>query len=660
MKRQLHALYIKHDGAFKTLSKIALAQIILKIVHIKGTGVLIKQITAELNNILLGTIPHKDIEDALKHLIHEEKIHAKEGRYFVHSKYQNELAKAEAENRKLHQAVLDKYFKKVESEPTDIEVWFQETTIKFFEKFSFEWFHQMAYKGRNSSNHVPNLNEIIDEVILASDKINATDKEWLKTQYFKFIDSEDATDNLVFWQYGISMFSSRLITARNYADGISIELFKNGKFVLDTNILMILDLEEHELSESLKSLEKILETLKITPVYFASTRDEYTRAMSWRKKETVNIFNNYTFEVLKASDCPFIRTALKRGCRQEEDIINMFDVLLNMPEKFQESLKIVNYDFKELEDAIEFGRNDEKLKKTLNEIYKRRTSRDKRENPLLHDAGLIRGAEYIRKEENKCWLLTNDSNLKFYAIENCLRDDSEIAIGLDVLIGLLAVNSGGVGVDASSFAPLFKNIVKYALIPETDAFEIRDLAFILSTHTKINELPDERVIEVAKEVKRMRVSGASEETVSLFLRRVIEGDKLTLVKDIREVIEREQLAKSQREQADKEKEVFVQSYRSRRKGELQDKYDSELRKNRLMILLIPSIIGLILYFTIKKLLPNQSHLNQLLIGFVPEVVCGILPMFPLNKKFVKKHSEYVTKIDDTIDREIIELKNQAV
>ena len=74
--------------------------------------------------------------------------------------------------------------------------------------------------------------------------LNEEDKKWLKEQFVKFIDSDDAEDNLLFWYYGISMFSSRLITARNYADGITIDMFRDSKFILDTNILMILDLEE--------------------------------------------------------------------------------------------------------------------------------------------------------------------------------------------------------------------------------------------------------------------------------------------------------------------------------------------------------------------------------------------------------------------------------
>jgi hypothetical protein len=337
------------------------------------------------------------------------------------------------------------------------------------------------------------------------------------TIHVKFIDSEDSEDNLLFWYYGISMFSSRLITARNYADGMTVEMFKDSKFILDTNVLMILDLEEHELSTSLGSLETILEQLAISPVYLNTTREEYLRAMDWRRTETINVFENFKLNVLQSSDCPFIQTALRRGCQNGDDVKRMFETLMDMPKVFNDSLPIKCYDYAELNEAIEAGKQNADIKNQINETYKKRTKRDKRENPLSHDAGVISGTQFLRQTE-KCWIVTSDSIMKRYAIEHCLRDENEIAIGLDVIIGLMAVNSGGTSIDASNFAPLFKNLIKFSLVPESNAFEVRDLAFILRTNIKINELPNEKVIEVAKEVKRLRVSGEDEEHVALYLR----------------------------------------------------------------------------------------------------------------------------------------------
>ena len=658
MKRELHTLYIKHDSQFKTLSKIALSQLILKIVYLKGDGTLFKQIEAELNTVLSSPVSKKDVEDAIRVLVKARKLHVKSNRHFIHNDYKDEITTEVESNKNLLSKILDKYFSKAESSKSDIENWFNDAVICFFEKYSFEWFQQIAYKGKNGSNSVPNIHEILDTSLLNNNEIKKDDKEWLKSQFIKFVDSEDTDDNLLFWYYGISMFSSRLITARNYADGITIEMFKNSKFILDTNILMILDLEEHELSTSLESLETILEQLEISPVYLNTTREEYLRAMDWRRTETTKVFENFKLHVLQSSDCPFIQTALRRGCSNGDDVKRMFETLMDMPQVFNDSLAVECYDYAELSEAIEIGEHNAELKAAINETYKKRTKRDKRDKPLSHDAGVISGANFIRKSE-KCWIITSDSIMKRYAIEHCVRDENEIAVGLDVIIGLMAVNSGGTALDASNFAPLFKNLIKYSLVPESDAFEVKDLAFILRTSIKINELPNDKVIEVAKEVKRLRVSGEEEEDVALFLRRFIEGDTIGMVKEVEDALSKESLAKSKRDEAEKERDIAYDEIRDRRRGELRDKYDTNLRNNRIKMIGIPLLVGVIAFLTIKYGLSDKTDLIQYLIGCSVELIFGLLPLIPINKSLVRKHSEYVNDINRIVENEILELKKKA-
>ncbi len=659
MKRQLHTLYIKHDGQFKTLSKMALGQVIVKLIHLQKNGARLNTIQSELQSILTNPISAEDVLQSLQLLEREKKISAKLGKYYLTSEMRVELKTAEDENERLHKYVLKKYFAKAQSKEDDIRGWFQDTTIRFFETFSFEWFHQMTYKGKNVSNNVPNLKETLIDILNNAKGIVEEDKEWLKVQYNKFIDSEDINENLLFWQYGISMFASRLITARNYADEMSIDMFKDSRFILDTNILMILDLEGHELSSSLKTLEKVLKSLNIIPCYFGITREEYLRAMNHRKIETIKVFNNYTLPVLQVSDCPFIQTAIKRCCVKEEDLNRMFDGLMDMPQRFHEDLRIDKYEYGELNEVIEMGQNDTELKIKINEVFKKRTKKDKRENPLSHDAGMLRGAEFIRKAD-KSWVVTSDSSLKIFALENTLRDETELVVGLDVILGVMAINSGGVNIEASNFAPLFKNIIKYALVPQSSAFELHDLAFILSTDTKINDLPDEKVIEVAKEVKHMRISGVDEEQIALYLRRVIEGEKIGLMKDIQEVRDSEGITKSKMERIERERDVVLAEYRDRRSGELRDEYDRKLRNNRWLMIGIPVGVAAITFFTIKYCLSSTDTVVQYIVGCSVEVIFGLLPLLPINKRLVRKHSEYVNDINRLVEDEILELKNKAL
>lgn len=657
MKRELQTLYIKYDGHFKTLSKISLAQLILKIVHLKGDGTSLRQIEVELSVVLLSTVPRKDIEAAISYLIKEKKLHAKSNRHFIHPNYKKELDNAIQENDRLHDYIINKYFNQAESSIRDIKIWFQDTTILFFEKYSYEWFQQVTTKRNYDASMVPNICSIADETLITANNILSADKDWLKQQYCKFFESDGPEEVLLFWFYGISMLSSRLITAKNYADKITIEMFKDSKLILDTNILMILDLEGHELSDSLIALESVLMNLNIKLSYFCSTREEYLRAMSAKHVELVNVFENYDIDVLNASECPFIKTAIKRGCCKGEDIDKMFQALMIIPEKFHSMICISVEDGAAIISAIEAGENNSELQRKINDIYKRRTKRDKRDRPLIHDAGMVNGAIFLRKTE-RCWIISCDSTMKLYAIQNCLRDEEEIVVGLDILLGLLAVNNGGAGIDASNFAPLFKNLVKQSLIPERATFEVRDLAFMLSTNTNIHQLPDDKVIEIAQQVKRQRICGVDDETISLFLRRTIEGTKIGIAKDLEEARNHESIAIMERNRAERERDELCLHLERKRRGELHDQYDRERRRTLTITIIIPIITGVLIFLSLIKLNDNNS-LVQYLIGIGVEVAVGIIFLIPVRKRIFSRYSEKKIDIDLTIRKEIEDIKKNA-
>jgi hypothetical protein len=659
-KRDLHTLFIRHDTDFGTLSRKALSEVILKIILIQNSGTRVAQIKQEITQVIPGNISDDKIQDSLKILERNEKIFQKKGKYYVHEKIAEKLNKTLTDNQNLQERVFVKYLTGSESSIDITKKWFQDSLIKFFENYSMEWFNHLTQNGKFAPKKTDHgINTIIDETLLEYDgQIFDQDKEWLRNQFIKFYESEEHDENMMFWNYGMSLFSSRIITAKNYADKISIDTYKNGTFILDTNILMILDLEGHEFGKSFKSLDLILKQLSIKLKFLHITQEEYERAIGHRRADTMHVFESYDFEVLKTVNCPFVQTAIARGCKTPEDVDRMFQTLSNIPEYISEQSKIEKLDYTELQNEIDKGCSDEALKSLIDEIHFRRLKRNKRENPKTHDAGLIYGINFLRKTD-PTWVITTDGTLKLYAIENIIRDETEIAIGLDTLIGLFAVNDGGIEVNSSDFAPLFKNLVKNSLIPEENVFDVRDLAFILSTNLRINDLESERVIEIAKGVRSMRIAGKEDDEISLFLRREIEGEKIEVVKDLRASKANESLAKEAKERAEKERDIFINEIRENRRAELRDEYDKELRNNRIKLISIPLIVGIILFFIFKYWLYNEDKLIQFIIGIGSSIIFGILPLFPLNKRLVRKHSEFVYEINSKVERELIEKRKNS-
>ena len=656
-KRDLHTLFIKHDTDFRTLSKKALSEVILKIILFQNSGTSMNQIKAELSSVIKGNVSDELINESLRILSRDEKIFSRKGKFLIHPKIAQQLEVSVNKNQALQERVFTKYLSGGQTKITVLKDWFQDTLILFFENFSMEWFNHLAHKGRFSPKVIDNnVSSAIDDVIARyNGLLIPADIPWLKSRFIKFYISEEYDENMMFWNFGMSLFSSRLITAQNYADNISIDTYKNGCFILDTNILMILDLEGHAMNQSFESLDKILNILNIKTKYLHISSQEYLRALSGRKADTIHVFESFDLDVLNATKCPFVQTALKRGCRNTVDIERMFDSLYELPKSIFSLTNIEIIDYQELETEVQSGCADENLKTKINDIHFKRLKRDKREAPKSHDAGLIYGVNFLRKSE-PTWILTSDGTLKIYAIENTIREETEIAIGLDVLIAMFAVNGGGVDVDSSDFAPLFKSLIKSSLIPEDHIFDVRDLAFILGTDLRINDLESTQVVEIASSVRRMRIAGVEDNEISLFLRREIEGQKLGMVKDLSLARASEVIANARKDQAERERDRAYNKLRERRRGELRDEYDRNLRNDRRKFFILPSLIAIILFFVIKLLVPVQSSLNQFIVGCSVEFVFGLIPLWPINKNLSKKYSEYVTNIDSKIELEILEMR----
>jgi hypothetical protein len=653
MKNTIHTVYLKHDSQFKTLSKIALAQLILKIIFSESkNGCTLKTIESILQNITKQNIPNKQIEDAIIHLKRESKVNAKSNKYFIHEKYKPEIEKAVNQYETLHVLILKKYFEKSDVKTDIVRNWFETTIIKFFERFSYEWFHYEVTKKKPRPNL--NLDDILDEISLNFRQINRDDIIWLNSQFKKFIESTTYDDNKLLWSYGVTMFSSRLITASNYSDKLTLDTFKNATFIIDTNILMILQLEAHDLAKSFEELEKIFNFLTINTCYFYITRDEYSRAIEWKKKETLRIFNEYEFDVLKKSDCPYIQTGIKRECKTEDDFIRFFDTLLDIPDLFYSDLKLKLEDNVIINEAILNGEADVDLQNKIDQIKFQRTKQHKRERAKIHDVGLIYGANKLR-ENRKCWILTKDSILKQYADDNLKRNETAIAIGLDVLINMLAIQNGSSNVDAENFAPLFANLVRYSLVPENEAFEIEDLSFILSTNIQINQLPNETIIEIAKEVRRMRVSGKTDEEISLYLRRQFEKEKFTLGNE-KESAELE--AKYHQEksiQVEKKNQEYKEYIRKQEEDKLLNELEKKLLLNRVLFFLVIPFVIFAITFLIWKYLSESDNLIVLLCGLGVEISGSILTSnYLINPKLIKKYKD-ITKIKEQVNIKMNEL-----
>ena len=657
MKKMLQIMYLRFDSSSKSLTKRALADLILKIIYSFNGSPNKDEIVKELSGVLGTTVSNEKINAAFALLLDENKITASNGAYSIDPNKRIKIDTAYNEFINRQDRIIDKFFNHVSSQRNFVLQWFEDVTIEFFKEYSSEWISDLCSttNGAVKWKH-EGIQAILDKVTTRNNNLDLKDKEWLKKQFFKFIQSSDPDVSSILWDYGTSGFSSSLIVANIAADPISVDEFKDSKCILDTNILMYLDLEGSKFKESFRSMEKVFTKLNISPLYFSITRDEFIKSMEYKKETVLRVMENYSQEVVSELDDPFINTALQRGCVSAEDFERFFDELMNIPEYLSESLEIKRLDSTELDDAIKIGQEDVKLKELINTVYKSKRHRDKKRNPLQHDAGLIAGAEFIRKQE-KCFILSRDISVKETALSKPVRHEMPIAIGLDTLINVLAIDNGGTDVDPTNYAPLFASIIKLALIPEHDVFRVEDLSRMLDVQSQIADLRDDKIIDIAKELHHNQVIGVPDDEISLQLTRSFQTAKLELKNDLDKSRKEVFFEKTEKEKFIKRSDRATRKLREQYTGELRDKYDGKLTKNRILIFVVLPVItiiitGMIIYFAsdIKPI-----SMKDQIIGLGLNIMFWLLTDFLfLDKKIKSKYSERINGINEEVERRIQE------
>lgn len=652
MREFIHGIYIKSNPQFDSLSKIALSQLVLKILFQSSDGLNFRTLKNEIKNVIKADVDHKELKSVLEAL--KDCYSIQNDKYILIEKVKKKFEKENQHFQNLFESVLSYWFSNSTVPLIDIRNWFNKTIVKFFEIYRYDWIDEICRKGSSKRVKYVKVDDFLDESFNVISTVSKKDRLWLKEQFWKFIYSERSEDNQILWLYGTSMFSSVLLAARNYRDNVSVDLFRDSVFILDTNVLMALGLEGHELSDSLIALEKILIKYNIQPKYFNITKDEYRRAIMPKKSQIIKIFENYNEDVIKDIEDAWVLTALKRNCRNQADLERFFDTVVEINDVFYNDLPMELLENASLDDAIEKGSIDEKTRKIIKTIHFNRAKRDKKEPQLKHDVGLIKGAEYLRDNQKKCWIITADGTIKRYAIENTIRSEYPVAISLEVLLNILAVKNGNADIDPKDFAPLFANLIKYSLIPDKDIFQVADLSYLLDSNYQINELESDVVKSIAREVNQMRIKGSPDSEIGLFLMRSFQSRKYTHLSEKDNAQKDFEKEKVRREEAEGKADRLKSKLSNELKTKYKHKYLRHLFFKTGMVFIAFFIIGLFSYY-ISTILQSSDNKSSFLVAVSLEIIILIVvEIIFVYFKWLPKYRKDLKGLDKLVEQEINE------
>ncbi|EFK96123.1 membrane protein [sediment metagenome] len=670
MRKILQAIYVKSDTSCKELSKTALTQLILKVIYFYEIPIDNETIRNEVNGVLQKKLSVERIDDAVSFLLSEGKIVPKNGGFSITSSRRRRFDLAYEEYTERQKRIIEKYFARAKSGVSAIENWFENVTIEFFSVYRNEWIAGKAYNVR-PENAYDGLKAIVKKETYKDPNIILEDRDWLIGQYIQFFNSSDEDLNSIFWDYGTCAFSASLITADNSANQVTIDTIRNSKFILDTNILMDLTLEAGKYYESYNTMGRIFKELNIQPVYFYNTREEYISTIANRKEQILNVINKYEESIIDKLDDDFIKTARGRQCISEEDYNRFFNDLLDPPNEFPNDIKLLIYDDEIIKPVIEKGTEDEDLIEFLNEIFRNRRKyhsdngnttsilsdeKNKKRKPLMHDAGMIRGAEYLRTNEN-CFILTREITVKQYGILKAVRNDPYISIGLDTLISLLAIDSGGIDIDPSNFKPLFAKIIKLALFPERGVFQMEDLARMHDIEQNIGNLPDEDVISIAKEMHNFQMSGMSDSKIAVEIQRKFQHVKMHLKNDL-DTANAEIIAeREQKEIYKKTSEIAEKALRKKIQKEITEEKRKWYKKQRILFFAVFPLITIVLTFLIifqYNQIVTETWLSHVIGFFINIIAWFSINFFYISPKLFQTYKARLREINNEVEQRLME------
>lgn len=534
MERTLQSLYIKTDASYKTLTKSAIAQVLIKLLYsLGGRATAQELLNAYRNGVPKKSLSDDDFEEIIRGLIEKNEIKPDKNTYKLSTNKFNRIQRSIKESNNRVDEILENYFRShVHSSVDVIKDWLQDVTIKFFEIYADSWISDLLAGGRTIQEQSESIISTIENRTKSFSGIDKRDIDILPKLFLDFITTRDPIVDAYLWEHGTSRFSAQLISNKYGVNNLTINAFSDSICILDTNILIFIALAMGSIKESFNLLEKAFIQLNIKSKILYITSEEYKHRVGIQRDATLKNINNFgTKNTSKIPNDDFTKCAIARQCTNEDDYISFFNDIATIPDSIHEHLPIELYDEnKELNDIIVIAQQNDEKKKQLNTLYFNLKSRDKRPNALTHDVGLIEGVEYLRKR-GKYFILSEEASINAYSKQRPLDNDLPFAVGIDTLLNIFATN-GGIVSDASDYMALYADLIRHSLFPSEKSFTQCQLYELYKLNNRISKLTETETERIARESHEKMVKGIPEEELRLFLNDRITASEVSLRDEI--------------------------------------------------------------------------------------------------------------------------------
>jgi hypothetical protein len=547
---------LKYHSSAKPFKTLAFAQLIAKILFLHGGPLSQKRIRAQAATALgVHSVSKQLIHEGVTFLRSEGKITGTESGWSLTDASRQSIESDSNAWKKEVNDVLSRHFLSTVDESI-LHAWFTEASASLFSHFGDDWVASASRSKKHNPPPPKKLSELVDP---ATKKHGLSEhRDSLRDGYLNFLASEHTEDHHCLMGLGFAMFSARLVAADVGVDPLTIQEFRGARILLDTNLILALVVGDRRLIRAVRSLAVALGRIDARLMYIRPTKDEYERAVKFKRQTIIEIVSTNLFEesVLSAAGDDFIETARSRGCKTREDYDRFFDQLAEIPGELAPGQPLPLHEDERVAAAVNKAERDTALMNAIQRLClsmrPEALRKEKGQGSLKHDSALIHVTEMERELGDHCWVLSLDKSLQACSSKRAGPHQLPTVLSVDALIEILAVDGAGPLTNSSDFAPLLGQMIVSQCEPPRSAFRIEDLRWMTTMKESLEDLPPEVHREMAVVVAKARVEGAKvgDAQLQLKVQRLSQERRLEQTREVAESKDRVRLAEARALESD--------------------------------------------------------------------------------------------------------------
>lgn len=442
--------------------------------------------------------------------------------------------------------IIKKYFLNgIDSPEETVKMWLNDTLLLIFQRyFSTVLSHMIKDSGKVELENF-NIEEEC-KPIFEKYGMHEEDRKILCHELRRMLDTVfDPNVNYLIQYYLNVAYKSKVTSSKTFVAPDIAEEFKGKVFYLDTNVLIALQLEKANRKKiNFEAIVDLCKKLNIRFKCLSETKCEYQNVLAVKREKYRELMTGYSLRVFEGARANNILEALKnRGCYSEYAVNHFFDEFLSAvpTHLYNGEIEIEPVDVQDAKGPYYYYNRIQEAKNRFKTIfvendnesdyedYGQETGKHvlrKSDAILEHDLGLIgvvrteRGlgefAKAHKYQENDIpLLLTMDGSVVMYAQSQ--YPNEKFVYNIRDLIVLLSLNRGGMLDAKENFAPILQHFVANHFITWEDVYDVKDLALIYNIETQVASLDETQVVQIAKEVNKMRREHKNKEQIRNYL-----------------------------------------------------------------------------------------------------------------------------------------------